>query len=271
MKQNILVVAIASGALCFAIGFGGGALLTRPNREKTKATIAAVEAKANEAQTIAQQKIQAAKTETTRLQNELKRATAELKQAKNELKRLEAELKDAKSRIIAEEKEVSEDKVEERDENITTKPVDRIKIASKPMFGIYLGEKLSDVQKRFGVAKRGLTWVVQDTSTAVEDCHIDICKDRVWAITVWLKDNTERNFNILKRQLKKEYGKYQFREAKSSDYKYSKDYEFTITFDDIPVLITITFSNNALYDGLSEKDNELAIQYIHRPLMGKEK
>jgi len=36
MRQNTLVVAIISGAVCFVIGFGGGASLTMPNREKTK-------------------------------------------------------------------------------------------------------------------------------------------------------------------------------------------------------------------------------------------
>lgn len=258
MKQNILVVAIISGVLCFVIGFAGGALLTRPNREKTKATIAAAEAKADEARTTAQQKTQAAKAETTRLQNELKRVITQLKRTKEKL-------------VVAE-KEIGEAEVQEREENVKNEAVDGIKITSKPMFGIYLGEKLSDLQKHFETTKYPLNrWVVHHTSTAVEDCHINICKNRVWCITVWLKDNTERNFNALKQQLKKEYAKYRFREAKSSNYKYSKDYEFTITLDDIPVLIAITFSNNSLYDGFSKKDNELSIQYIHRSLMGKVK
>lgn len=85
MKQNILVPAIISGALCFTIGFGGGALLTRPSREKTKAAIATVEAKAEKARTIAQQEIRAAKAETMRFQNELKRVTAKLEQAKDKI------------------------------------------------------------------------------------------------------------------------------------------------------------------------------------------
>jgi len=36
MRQNTLLVAIVSGAICLATGFGGGVLLTMPNREKTK-------------------------------------------------------------------------------------------------------------------------------------------------------------------------------------------------------------------------------------------
>lgn len=257
MKQNTLVVAIVSGAVCFAIGLVGGTLLTMPDKEEAKAIIAAAEAKANEAQAIAQEKLQITKAEITRLKGELKRVTTELKQPKDK---------------IAAEKEVGGAEVQEREDNVKNEAVDGIKITSKPMFGIYLGEKLSDVQKRFETTKHPLNkWAVHHTSTAVEDCHINICKDRVWCITAWLKDNTETNFNTLKRQLKKEYVKYQFREVKSSDSKHIKNYEFTITLDDVPVLIAITFINNSIYDGLSKKDNELSIQYIHRSLMGKEK
>jgi len=258
MKQNALVVAMVSGAVCFTIGFGGGALLTRPNREKTKAVIAALEAQVEEIRTKAQQEIQLAKVETTRLQNELKRVTTQLKRTKEKL--------------VAAEKEIGGAEVQEREENVENEAVDGNKITSKPMFGIYLGEKLSDVQKRFETTEHPLDkWAVHHTSTAVEDCHINICKDRVWCITAWLKDNTETNFNTLKRQLKKEYGEYQFREVKSSDSKHIKNYEFTIILDDVPVLIAITFINNSIYDGLSKKDNELSIQYIHRSLMGKKK
>jgi hypothetical protein len=46
MKQNVLVVAIISGAVCFTVGLIGGVLLTMPNREKINSTIVAIEAKA---------------------------------------------------------------------------------------------------------------------------------------------------------------------------------------------------------------------------------
>ena len=43
MTQNTLVAAIVSGAMCLAIGFGSGAILTRPNREKTNAILKTAE------------------------------------------------------------------------------------------------------------------------------------------------------------------------------------------------------------------------------------
>ena len=68
--------------------------------------------------------------------------------------------------------------------------VGEIKVVSKTMFGIHLGEKLSDLQKRFETTKYSLDrWAVHQTSNAVQDCYINIYKNRVWCITTWLKDN----------------------------------------------------------------------------------
>lgn len=91
MKQNTLVVVIVSGAICFSIGFIGGALLTMPHREKTKSAIEAAEVKARQVQTIAQEEIQAAKAEAEHFQNELKSVTEKLQEAKTEIARLRSE------------------------------------------------------------------------------------------------------------------------------------------------------------------------------------
>ena len=97
MRQNTLVVAIISGAVCFVIGFVGGALLTMPNREKTNSTIVAVEAKAEKAQ----QEIKDVKKKTSQLQNELKILTAKLQQANIELKEAKAEAKQATAKVMS--------------------------------------------------------------------------------------------------------------------------------------------------------------------------
>lgn len=97
MRQNTLIAGIVSGALCFTIGFGGGALLTRPSREKTEAAIATAQAKAEEAQATAQQEIKAAELETELLRGKLKRLTAELKQVKNDNELLASQLQEARS------------------------------------------------------------------------------------------------------------------------------------------------------------------------------
>jgi len=67
---------------------------------------------------------------------------------------------------------------------LSPKAVDEIKVVSKTMFGIHLGEKLSDLQKRFQTTKYPLNrWAVHHTSNAVQDCHINTYKDRVWCIS----------------------------------------------------------------------------------------
>jgi flagellar biosynthesis GTPase FlhF len=103
MRQNILVSALVLGALCFVIGFVSGAILTKPNREKTNATIADVEAKMKGIQTNAQKQIEATKEEANHFQSELNRVTEELKQTKIELARFKEE-----NRIAAEQNRVQE-------------------------------------------------------------------------------------------------------------------------------------------------------------------
>ena len=124
MKQNTLVAAIVLGAVCFVIGLLGAALLTMPSREKTRATVAAAEAKADEigriaegkiraakaearrVQTIAEEKIRAAKAEAEHFQNELKSVREKLQEAKTEIVRLGSEAEG--KRIAAEQKRVQE-------------------------------------------------------------------------------------------------------------------------------------------------------------------
>jgi hypothetical protein len=80
MRKDVLVSVILGG-LCLVIGFSWGALLTKPDREKTKTSLAALEAKVEETRTTAKKEIEAAQKKT-------KRATDELAQAKAEITRL---------------------------------------------------------------------------------------------------------------------------------------------------------------------------------------
>jgi len=78
MQKNTLLAVIISGAICIVIGFGSGALLTKPNREKIKSAVAAVEAKAEEERTILQQEIMTAKQEITIAKDEISAAKSEI-------------------------------------------------------------------------------------------------------------------------------------------------------------------------------------------------
>jgi hypothetical protein len=104
MRQNIFTRACVLGAICFVIGFIGGALLTKSDRERTNTTIAALEAKVNGIQTTAQKQIDTDKGETKHFQSDLKRITKELLQANEEMARLKEE-----KRIAAEQKRIQEE------------------------------------------------------------------------------------------------------------------------------------------------------------------
>ena len=80
MKQGLLQVIIA-GVVGLIIGIAVGTMITRPDRERTKAAIAEAQANAEKVQLAAQQQ-QNADAEIANLRNELSRVTAELQQSK---------------------------------------------------------------------------------------------------------------------------------------------------------------------------------------------
>jgi len=81
MKQGLLQVIIA-GVVGLIIGIAVGTMITRPDRERTKAAIAEAQANAEKVQLAAQQQIQNADSEMANLRNELAQVTAELQQSK---------------------------------------------------------------------------------------------------------------------------------------------------------------------------------------------
>jgi hypothetical protein len=202
MKQNTIIVAIASGAICFAIGFIGGALLTMPNREKTKSTIAAVEAKA-----------EAAKEETKHLKNELSLLTAKLEQANNELKRVTIEQKQDKE-------EVNPATIETKGSSLSSAPKKKVEepiqsAISQPMFGIFLDETLDSLRGRFTVAQStfsfedkdhpGKIWSVQNDNPNVKQLLVYTYGEKVYTIDIQFTDGSRANYETIKDQLEKKY------------------------------------------------------------------
>jgi nucleoid-associated protein YgaU len=81
MKQGLLPVIIA-GIVGLIVGIVAGTMITRPDRERTKAAIAEAQANTEKVQLAAQQQLQNADAEVANLRNELSRVTAELQQSK---------------------------------------------------------------------------------------------------------------------------------------------------------------------------------------------
>lgn len=87
----------------------------------------------------------------------------------------------------------------------------QIRVLKKPIFGIYLGEPISEIKKRLEVKQRDSNEIadydVTPQGKAVETISISIYKNRVYRIYVQLKDNSETNYRTVKKELESLYGK----------------------------------------------------------------
>ena len=158
----------------------------------------------------------------------------------------------------------------DKKEDISAKSLSEITatILSEPIFGIYLGEKINEVRKRFDVFKfrsakvdvdsPAESWVIQHHNDAIMDegFVIRTFRDRVYLIGVTFKDNSERNFKSLEQQLLK---KYHVREVSREDF-IDLARNFVTTLDKVPVQIYLHLE--AMFIG----DNLLNLQYVHIPL-----
>lgn len=149
--------------------------------------------------------------------------------------------------------------------------VGQVKVTQRPVFGIFLGEKISEVQQRFRLSKlskRNLMgqefpyyehWIVHQYSDVIDKCTLQTFLGRVVLISVFFKDGTERNFSVLKKQIEETYqvqGRKIFREL---------GWECSVEIDEIPVFIHVY--PEPKFPSLSKI--WLSVTYIHQPLMEK--
>lgn len=71
-RQTWIMIIIVAAALAGTVGFGGGALLTRPTRQRTNNEIAAVEATAQKQVADANQKLQQAESRASQLETQIR-------------------------------------------------------------------------------------------------------------------------------------------------------------------------------------------------------
>ncbi len=158
--------------------------------------------------------------------------------------------------------EVEENKLRKNEiDHITDKSVDLNKI----IFNIYLGKDIKEMQEHFEITKGHLDyWHGEDVSKTVKKILIHTRNNKIDLITVWLKDYSKRNFDILKLQLKKEYQKYKIEKSKNLNKIWGnnlmgKQYglEFEVTIDNLPINIMLLLTNNS-----SIAEDELTISYV---------
>jgi len=142
----------------------------------------------------------------------------------------------------------------------------QIKIARRPVFGIYLGEYIGVLQERFKCSKRHLLrqnnayyelWNVQHDSEAVAKFTVQTFLDRVVLISIFFKDGSESNFNILKEQIEKIYG------VQGQKPYMELAWEYSANLDGIPIFIHVMPKMESLFS------TPLSVTYVHWTFMEK--
>ena len=143
-------------------------------------------------------------------------------------------------------------------EYLTETPV---KVLSKPMFGIYLGEKIDDVKKRFEIKKASSNkdeslefWFAGNKSDNIRGITIFTFEKKVIAIFVLFTDDSESNRDAIVKQLAETYTIIWAYDLGVAQYQ-----EFLTKIDDTLTLITL---DHQFFDGIKS----LRIIYTHCPL-----
>lgn len=205
-RQVWIMIIVVAVAIAGMVGFGGGALLTRPTRNRTADKIESVRATAAE---------------------EAQQATRTAEQATAKTRQLEAQVKALYLRIANLTKENQEAWAtvkEERTTAQTTKPPAKpnqpragsdsaVTVVSTPFFGVYLGESINVLRMRLPVKQSPIKdeygkdfWQVRQPGPEVEHMAVSVYKERVCAMILRFSDTTKSNYNAIKKELATKYG-----------------------------------------------------------------
>ena len=154
----------------------------------------------------------------------------------------------------------------------TNKDANEVVRVSKPFFGIYLGEKLDELNKRFRLIPSPTakdeddptqSWVTRPDNANIVGISVNSFEGQVYSIFTVFKDASKENFEALKTQLKQLYGKEQ-------DFGFdgiavgSERAVFYPTIDGIQIFIQSDYRKE-----LFGKAAYLVIIYRHEPLNKK--
>lgn len=146
----------------------------------------------------------------------------------------------------------------------------QVKVARSPLFGIFLGENIIDLQKRLRITKGRLMgqddayyelWTVHHDSDAVDKCAVQTFLNRVVLISIFFKDGSERNFNVLKKQIEKKY------RVRGHQPWMKTAWDCSAELDGIPIFIHV--QPKVKVADVEVPGSRLSIAYVHWPLMEK--
>jgi hypothetical protein len=143
---------------------------------------------------------------------------------------------------------------------------------SKPFFGIYLGEKIDELNKRFTLTPASVTkdeddpkqnWDIRPDNPNIWNLSVDSFEGQVCSIKVAFKDASKENFDVLKTQLRQTYGEEQ-NLGFDGIVVGGERACFLPTIDGIQICIQCQYQEK-----LFDKKAICAIGYYHGPLLEK--
>lgn len=155
------------------------------------------------------------------------------------------------------------------DEAVLHRSKIEIRVISKPMFGIYLGEQLKSLARRFEITpadsskddadEPSKSWVVTHNSDTVRHCFISTLDERVFSVVIVLSDSSEENFEAIHKQIRDKYKI----ERESGGFSIDPERFFGTRVDGVKVGIYLKLEKAFM------EDDTLSISYVHVPLFSK--
>lgn len=147
------------------------------------------------------------------------------------------------------------------EEKVIPEPSGKIKIIDKPMFGVHLGEDITELAKKRSVefvkdVSGYKVYRFKETSPNVKMLLVTTFADKVCYITVFLTDNSESNYNAIVNEIKNKYGVIDEKEPISMD----KEHSFVVRIDGEDVSVLVTLEKKFM------ESDELGIVYIYNKL-----
>lgn len=202
--------------------------------------------------------------------------TDEVEKLRGEIQNLNKQISDLQKTIELQNAEIARLKKLCIENGIDLSPKEKVEkptqeAISQPMFGIFLGETLDSLKRRFkvvsasgttkGVIEGTENWLVQSDNGNIKLLGVNTYQQQVLFIFVYFADASKQNYAAIKGQLEKKYKGIE--EEGIPDFTFGKKFTRQTLIDGVPILIQLEHET-----GFMEND-KLTLFYFHIPLTQK--
>lgn len=251
-KETVFVCLLVTAALCFMGGLILGGVVNRPTAQKHQRAI----------DTLSQSHQQTLHEIEKTHKNQMSEKARIIAQKDSEIKRLNS----ISQAAAVSNPQVTRVQPQKKSQEATSTPDVSI-IVSKPMFGVYLGEYLGELTKRFKVVKSRYVfkdpdcpaeiWDLQHSNKNIQRLSVHTYRARVYQIEIEFVDGSKTNYEALNQQLSSTYGTKDKGGLTGAMFGEGK---FSTQIDGIDIEIKL---NHDLGFG---EDDKLGLSYLHVPI-----